>query len=415
MKQLGLLLLLSVGLAGWRIWGWWAFATATKTGAVVHWTVILTEPVSAGEYSCLFSYRGMLIEVKQSLCNLANLRVATGGDTVIVTGSWHWWDESHTKGAIMASQVQLISQKRWRGIAIWRERLIRVFQASMPEPEAGLVAGIVVGADGHFSEAFTAILQRTGTMHMVAASGYNVAIVIGFLMPLLVWAWGRRLGSVATGGLVWGYVLLAGSSPSVVRAGLMGIGLLLAQAVGRLYWAGWILLLVVTGMITVSPWFVMDISFQLSVWATVGVLLGIKPKQIPANKNITIWKKVYYSLTESLMTTMAAVIMTAPISLWHFNQVSWWGIVVNPLVLWLVPPLTYLGLVMAIMGIIWLPLAQGLAWMVEPLAMVMIWLLKVASLVPFDVLTVRINIWMMVGWWLFWVGIMSWKRSKVDL
>src|SRR6185503_12528843 len=141
----------------------------------------------------------------------------------------------------------------------------------LPEPEAGLAAGILIGLRDRVDRDLAAAFTTAGVSHVVAISGWNIAIVaaaIGAASGRL----GRRRRSIVTVVAIVIYVAFAGGSPSVVRAGLMAGVVLLARESGRagrataaLGWAATLLLLADPGLIR-------DAGFQLSSLATAGLI-----------------------------------------------------------------------------------------------------------------------------------------------
>jgi competence protein ComEC len=116
-----------------------------------------------------------------------------------------------------------------------RQRLAAVLAGALPEPQASLAQGILLGLQGNIPPAVKADFTASGTTHILAISGLNLTILTGLLTALLIALLGRRhyLYVYFTGMAVWGYALLAGASPSVVRAAIMASIFLLAELSGR--------------------------------------------------------------------------------------------------------------------------------------------------------------------------------------
>lgn len=246
-------------------------------------------------------------------------------------------------------------QKMMIVLASWRKKWVGILQLSLPEPMASLAAGILLGVKGQMPQDFYLALVATGTLHIVAASGYNVSIVAEVLMKALSGLVARGVG-VATGifGIIL-YVLISGGSASVVRAGIMGSLTLVAYYFGRPTEAR--RLLWVTGgiMLLVNPMMLVDIGFQLSFVATIG-LLYLEPlmKKLPQHK----------FLTEYLYPTLAASTLTLPVILYHFGRVSWISPIVNILILPVVPLVMGMTAIQILLGSISSGLGQVVAWLV---------------------------------------------------
>ena len=211
------------------------------------------------------------------------------------------------------------------GVRHWATtRLQRV----LPEPQASLAIGILLGVKREMPKEFYEQLVNTGTLHVVAASGYNVSVVAGVVIVALSQIVGRQVGLMLGIVSTIGYVLMAGSSASVVRAGVMGTLSLIGIMLGRMREARWLLWITAWIMFMVSPELISDIGFQLSIAATVG-LLYISPIFLKLSQNTY--------LVDNLYPTLSATIATAPIIWWHFGRLSLIGIGVNMLILPVVP------------------------------------------------------------------------------
>ena len=227
--------------------------------------------------------------------------------------------------------------------ANWRYKLNEVSQALLPEPEAGLVAGIVLGQKSGMAADFNQALINSGTVHIVVASGYNVMVVGNVALTLLLVVCGRRKAAWGAVLVMVIYAMLAGGEPPVTRAVIMGGLFLVGGSYGKNGESGWTLILVAWLMLFIDPFLLESISFQLTVAASVGLFwLGPRlTKLIP-----------YRTFTE----TLSAQILTAPIIWWHFQRVSFVGLLSNLFVLPLVPAIMMSGSVMVLAGVMWLPL-----------------------------------------------------------
>src|SRR5262245_1724374 len=141
----------------------------------------------------------------------------------------------------------------------------------LPEPEAGLAAGILIGLRDRVDRDLAAAFTTAGVSHIVAISGWNIAIVAA-VVAAATGSLGRRRRSVVTVIAIAAYVVFAGASPSVVRAAMMAGVVRLARESGRagrataaLGWAATLLLLTDPGLIA-------DAGFQLSSLATAGLI-----------------------------------------------------------------------------------------------------------------------------------------------
>jgi competence protein ComEC len=202
------------------------------------------------------------------------------------------------------------------------------------------------------------------------ASGYNVTIIIGTIITLIAGLirrqWAILIGILA----VFGYTIMAGAEPAIVRAAIMGSLAYFGQVLGKQ--SEGIRLLVVAGltMILVNPFFLLDLGFQLSFMATLGLLLMAD------------------HFPQVIAETTAAQIMVWPIILINFGQLSLFSILVNILILWLVPYIMVLGAALALVG-----------W-IKPVGAV----LGMIAYLPLHLMTVIIN----------WFGEQSWISWQLE-
>jgi len=260
------------------------------------------------------------------------------GDSKSVFGFWYWW-----------GRIGLIS-----------ERMELIFAKFLGEPHASLLAGIVLGVRKNMPADFYEILVASGTLHVIAASGFNITIIAKLLLELLTRLMKRQVAVIFAILGIGFYTLLAGASPAVVRAAIMGGLAFVAQALGREYLAKWSLFVSSGIMLLFEPLMLGNVSYQLSVAATAGIL-WLQP-------GIEKWfKGVNKVLKQDLSTTLAATIGVLPITLITFDRLSIVSPIVNAFVLWLVPVIMALGGMMIVGGLIWQGLAQVLAWLVWPI------------------------------------------------
>jgi competence protein ComEC len=261
----------------------------------------------------------------------------------------------------------------------------------LPEPHAGLLAGILFGTKATLSKDFIDSLTKTGTLHIVALSGMNITILGSLIDVALLRFVSRRIASLLTVLIIIGFVWFVGAQASIVRAAIMGCLALLATIFGRQTWSLLAFILTVGIMLLFNPAWLFELSFQLSALATLGIILFGKTAQV-ANKNLdppsvssshapsarslresevgqnfvgSPWFLVYgaYSLIkDDLRITLAAQVFTIPLIFFTFHRISLISPLTNILIGFIIPPLTGLGLATAVLGWIFLPLGQIIAW-----------------------------------------------------
>jgi competence protein ComEC len=239
---------------------------------------------------------------------------------------------------------------------------------AIPEPEAGLAAGILVGLRDRVDRELAAAFTLVGASHVVAISGWNIAIVaasVGALGGRLA----RRRRSLLTIGAIVAYVAFVGPSPSVVRAAAMAGVVLLARESGRAGRAAAALAWAAASILLVDPSLVRDAGFQLSTLATAGLLLWATP--IGAWLGRASAGRLPGWLIESLGVSLAAQAATLPVVLASFGRLAIVSPVVNLFVVPLVAPAMAAGAVALAAGLI--VLAPGVPPVVATVAGLPAW------------------------------------------
>src|SRR5262249_14488045 len=179
--------------------------------------------------------------------------------------------------------------------AALEQRLSGVLQG----PEGQLAGGLLLGRDVNLSPALRADLQATGTSHILAVSGFNVALVGGAALGLGGRVLERRWAIVLAVALVAVYTLLVGAPASAVRAGLMFGVTCLAMGVGRLPDPITSLVLAAAVMGAFDPGVLLDLGFQLSFASTLGLIV--------LGKHLTpSWRRLPRGLAAAFAPTLAA-------------------------------------------------------------------------------------------------------------
>lgn len=262
-----------------------------------------------------------------------------------------------------------------------------VLQQIMPSPESDLLRGILLGDESGLSPQLKAAYKLTGTSHIIAISGFNIAILAGLITTLFNRALGARWGTLAAIGVISLYTLLVGADAAVVRAAVMGSFGMLGVLIGRrgnglntLGLAAFLMCLLEPNL----PW---DIGFQLSFFATLGLVIYASPLQarlldfLGRHMKEESAKRLSGMLSEYLLFTLVAQVLVLPIMAWHFGTLSWLYLVANPLILPAQPPVMIFGGLALLGGLVHPVLGRILAWLAWPFAaytnQVVEWLAKI--------------------------------------
>ncbi len=257
-------------------------------------------------------------------------------------------------------------------IFTFRERAYVVIQQILPEPDASLLSGILLGIDAGLPADVQENFRVTGTSHIIAISGYNIVIIIGMVSTITVGLVGRRRAFyIIVIGLIV-YAVMVGGSASVVRATIMGILLLWADHLGRPYAAPNALFASGLFMTFLDPNTLFDVGFQLSFMATLGLMVFARPFANSTHAFLARlfnrdWARRFVDiLNDALLVTLAAQVATLPLLIYYFRQFSTVALIVNPLVLPAQTGVMAFGLLALSVGLLSIPLGQIAAWTVWP-------------------------------------------------
>jgi competence protein ComEC len=210
-----------------------------------------------------------------------------------------------------------------RGLIDVRSGMGDALRRSLPEPEAALARGILLGQQSAIPQDVANDFNAAGISHLIAISGYNVMLVAGFVVAALAWLIGRRQATLAAMAAVLLFTVFVGATPSVLRAAAMAILMLGATLAGR---PGSALTAVVIAGAVLTAWqplLIDDVSFQLSFAATVGIVLlaeRLRDLLLPLLRWLPPGPAAF--LAEQLSVTTAASIAVTPIIAGSFGRLS---------------------------------------------------------------------------------------------
>lgn len=252
-------------------------------------------------------------------------------------------------------------------------------------------------------------LKNAGIMHAVAVSGMHLAFLLGFFR--LIGGRGRRSALLTIPALAV-FVLMAGATPSVVRAAIMATLFLLAPVFGREADPPTSLCAALAVLLAANPFSAGSISLQLSFGALIGILLvtqrisdrWYRAAGIPRSMRDGVRGRVWRYLTATLATTLGAMIFTIPLSAVHFVTVALAAPLTNLLILWLLPFAFLASYGAVALSFLLLPVGKAAGWLV---AWALRYILQVARLLggiralQLSTLNVRIVIWVVAVYALF--------------
>lgn len=284
-----------------------------------------------------------------------------------------------------------------------KEKSLTNIYRMFPDPESSLMAGILLGVDTGLTQELQQAFKNTGTAHIIAISGFNISIIAGLFVTFFSRFLGPRRGSIlAILGIAF-YTLLVGADAAVVRAAIMGSLALFAKQVGRRQAALNTLLAVALFMCLWNPLYLWDVGFQLSFFATLGLILYADPFSQFANRIITRYfptstgEKLAALFSEFVLLTLAAQVTTIPIMAYHFQRISLVSFIANPFILPAQPAVMILGGLAVLLSLIWLPLGQVAAWVAWPFVVYSIRVVEIFNSIPHGTIILgELSIWFVI-------------------
>lgn len=293
-----------------------------------------------------------------------------------------------------------------------RDSFAEAVRKVMPEPEASLGLGFVVGQKSALPDDLSEQLKTAGLTHIVVASGYNLTILVRFARRLLA----RRSRYLAFAGsviLVVGFIFISGFSASMNRAAVVTILSLLAWYYGRKFHPVQLILYVAAVSALLNPLYVWgDLGWLLSFAAFTGVLV-VAPIIIQ-----TLWKKDTKpnAVLQLVVETLSAELMTLPILIVSFSYIPVLALLANVLVAPVIPIAMLLTFIAGLVG--WI--APTLALLALPATILIAYVVAIVERLA-DLEWARFSVNVSNPFAIIWYGLLTafawiaWRRHKVDL
>lgn len=221
----------------------------------------------------------------------------------------------------------------------------------MDPNQVSLLSGMVFGGVESLSKSVIEDMKATGLTHITSASGFNVSLITAFSLAVFTRVLNRRIAGIACLITIIAYSVMAGSTPPIIRASLMGVLYLFSVMSGRPYSVLRSLVIAIWVMLIYQPFLIYSISFLLTVTSTLGIVFSstifqvVKPGRglLPELKGV---------LEENFKITLSVILFTTPILVSAFGSFSLVSPLSNALLLWMVPILTLGGMGIMALGLV---------------------------------------------------------------
>ncbi|MBU1018254.1 ComEC family competence protein [Patescibacteria group bacterium] len=287
---------------------------------------------------------------------------------------------------------------------LFMERINKIF----PEPHASFEAGLLVGARKGIPEDLMEKFNITGLTHIIAISGYNITIIIIFVMAALK-GLPRRIGFVAAVIVIILFTLFVGASPAVVRASIMGILGLLALNYGRQNNIHLTVLFSACFMVFWNPRILWcDVGFQLSFAAVLGLiyaapLLDRFGKYLPETMGVR----------EAIQMTLSAQVMALPIIIYNFERLSLIAPLANLLVIFAIPPAMLFGFLAVLASFLFEGVGLVFGYITWGILSYIIKVIELMAAVPYASVDIPgMRFWMMAGYYILLILVLSFFHKR---
>ncbi|MBA7664831.1 ComE operon protein 3 [subsurface metagenome] len=302
-----------------------------------------------------------------------------------------------------------------------RNRLSQTLAEVLPEPQASLAQGIILGKRGTIPSPLKDDFTRTGTAHLLAISGLHLSIVAGILLSLGIWLFGRRRYTYIwlALGAIWLYAILTGMHPPVVRAAIMVSLFLTAELLGRQRSAITALAFAAAVMVGISPQILWTAAFQMSFTAMAGLIFIFPPLQAIGRRvvNSTLGEggpavRIANVITDSFSVTLGAVIAVWPLIAYYFGIVSFVGPLATFLALPALPGIIIIGALAGGLGLIALLIAYPIGWLAWLFLSYMLLVVNGFAVLPLSSVEVRSVDTNLIAGYYFALAVVIWLNSN---
>ena len=266
-----------------------------------------------------------------------------------------------------------------------REDILEAQSHYIKAPNNEILGGIIFGDDAVAPPDYIkASFVHSGLLHILAASGMNVAFISSFLFFFMV-----RLGISYKIRMLTGifatilYCLMTGLGASVIRAGLMLIFILFGKFIDRDAHSISLLSFVGMLMLIYNPAYINDVSFQLSFVVTLGIILTIEPI-------LQYIKNVPLMVSSSIVIPIIAQFWVAPIQMFYFNTISLYSVFANILTVPILMILSFGGFICSILAL-FKPIAEfvcyGFSFILNPCLDILVFISDFFAKLPHSLYT----------------------------
>ncbi len=296
-------------------------------------------------------------------------------------------------GNIKASKLKLIKEGN-KNLIFFINKITNSIKEKidniLPKKQAELLKGLLIGDTTNIDEQIKESFKISNLSHVLAVSGMQVAYIIESLSVILNKIIGKQKAKIVIIIVLILYACITGFSPSILRATIMGIVLILSNLFFRKndIWNTMALSLLL--MLIYNPFLICNVGLQLSYLGTIGIIIfystilkllnSIKIKNRKLKYKINLKSKFVNVIKETLAVTLSAQIAVFPLIIYSFNLFGTYFLITNLLSTILIGPITIIGTLMILFSYIFFPIAKILSFVVKFFIDLLIKIANISSL-----------------------------------
>jgi len=240
----------------------------------------------------------------------------------------------------------------------------------LPARSSAFLDALIIGDKQELSEELEEELRITGLSHTIAISGMHVSFLVG----LIVLLFGKRRAPFFAIPVMFIFVLIAGSTPSVMRAFIMQCFVLIAPLLMREADSITSLLAALFIILFINPYAIKDAGLQLSFSSTLGLILFYDKINscVYAKFPLKGWKwynKTLNFVAGTVSATLSATVLTLPITVYYYGTISLIAPIANIIIIWAISMLFSSGVAIVLLSFVWFDAASFLsfipAWIIS--------------------------------------------------
>lgn len=296
----------------------------------------------------------------------------------------------------------------------FKHSVIDSYYKVLPPSQASLLAGLNFGERAKFTADFKKAMSLSGTTHLTALSGQQIAIISAVIIGLLGYFFSPVLTSILAILIILSFVAMTGFELSVVRAAIMAGVVLLAKLAGRIYDPRNSIALAAFLIVLFNPKaLVFDLGFQLSFLAVMGIIY-LRPTlqkllKIKDGPGFLAWR-------ENFLMTLSAQLATAPLLIINFNNFSLFALLSNIMILMVIPLTMILGFIIGFVNFLPLVgyyLASVIGWLASLFLNYEIFVINFFAKIALP-LNLSLSFWGVLAYYLALVGLIVFAGRAVS-